>query len=113
MNTETQATQLAFRALADETRREILKQLSEQEMTIGELVEQFDMTRAAVKKHLIILEQGRLISVKKQGRERINRIEPSTFGVVFDWLAYFDHYWETRLQGLKQVVEAAEAEKKT
>ena len=106
--TNSQSTQLAFRALADQTRRDILLQLSQQEMTIGEIVEQFDITRAAVKKHLVILEQGGLISVQARGRERINSIEPESFEIVFDWLAHFDHFWDEKLQGLKQVVEARE-----
>ncbi len=57
------ATQAAFRALADPTRRAILHHLSTGDMTIGEVAANFDMTRAAVKKHLIILEEGDLVRV--------------------------------------------------
>ena len=46
------AEQLGFRALADTTRREILKLLSGKDMTIAEVADNFEMTRAAVKKHL-------------------------------------------------------------
>ena len=67
----------AFRALADPTRRDIVKLLSQRDMTIGEVSDCFAMTRAAVKKHLIVLEEGRLISVQPSGRERINRLVPS------------------------------------
>lgn len=112
LQTDSQSTQLAFRALADQTRRDILIRLSQQEMTIGELVDQFDITRAAVKKHLVILEQGGLISVQAQGRERINSIEPDTLEIVFDWLAHFDHFWNEKLQSLKKVVEASESKNK-
>ena len=55
--------QNAFRALADPTRRGILMFLSEQDMTIAEVSGHFEITRAAVKKHLTILEEGELISV--------------------------------------------------
>ena len=78
-------------------------------MTIGELVEQFDMTRAAVKKHLVILEEGQLISVQTRGRERVNFLEAENLEIVFDWLAYFDRFWDTKLTNLKNAIEATEA----
>lgn len=109
MRKDSHTTQLAFRALADPTRRDILVQLNQQEMTIGELVEQFDMTRAAVKKHLVILEEGQLISVQTRGRERVNFLEAENLEIVFDWLAYFDRFWDTKLTNLKNAIEATEA----
>lgn len=101
-------TQSAFRALADPTRRDILMFLSEQDMTIGEVCEHFDITRAAVKKHLIILEEGKMISVHPKGRERINRLEPSGLESVAEWLNYFNHFWDQRLSKLKGIVELVE-----
>lgn len=98
-------TQGAFRALSDPTRRGILMLLSEQEMTIGDVSEHFDITRAAVKKHLNILEEGALISVHVSGRERINRLEPLGLKSAFDWLNYFNQFWDEKLSALQQAVE--------
>ncbi|MHA1190318.1 MAG: ArsR/SmtB family transcription factor [Alphaproteobacteria bacterium] len=98
----------AFRALADPTRRQILMYLSEQDMTIGEVVDRFEITRPAVKKHLAILQDGQLISVHPRGRERINRLEPLGLKSVADWLNYFDRFWDTRLAALKHAVEKEE-----
>jgi DNA-binding transcriptional ArsR family regulator len=95
----------AFRALADPTRRQILMDLSTREMTIGEVVDRFDITRGAVKKHLTILEQGKLISVQVKGRTRINRLEPLGLKSVLDWLTYFDRFWDDRLNNLKNAIE--------
>lgn len=95
----------AFRALADPTRRQILAHLSSDDMTIGELVDRFDMTRAAVKKHLVILEQGQLISVRARGRERINRLEPMGLKSVSDWISYFSRFWDDRLGDLKHAID--------
>lgn len=94
-----------FRALSDPTRRDILMLLSKQNLTIGEVVTHFDITRVAVKKHLTILEQGKLISVHVQGRERINKIEPRMLKTATDWLDYFSHFWDDRLEKLQQVIE--------
>lgn len=101
-------TQLAFRALADPTRRDIVRILADEDMTIGQLTERFDMTRAAVKKHLIVLSDGGFISVEARGRERINRLEPSGMAPVLDWLRYFDRFWDNRLANLKDAIERNE-----
>tara|TARA_R110000868_G_scaffold304934_2_gene566070 strand:- start:506 stop:895 length:390 start_codon:yes stop_codon:yes gene_type:complete len=99
------AVQGAFRALADPTRREILLLLSEDDMTIGDVAKRFEITRAAVKKHLIILQEGRLISVQPRGRQRINRLEPLALKRVSDWLNYFNRFWDERLSALQQAIE--------
>lgn len=98
-------TQYAFRALADPTRRDILQLLSMTEMTIGEVSERFDMTRAAVKKHLTVLSDGGLITVEPRGRERINRINPHGLAPVLSWFELFDHFWNDRLAALKTAIE--------
>ena len=101
----------AFRALADPTRRDILLLLSEQDMTIAEVSDRFDMTRAAIKKHLTILKEGDLISVHPRGRERINQLEPIGLKSVADWLGYFNNFWDERLITLKEIVERQEKTK--
>ncbi|MFV2053106.1 ArsR/SmtB family transcription factor [Aliiroseovarius sp. YM-037] len=102
MPPETQAT---FRALADPTRRDILLMLRSQDMTIAEVADNFDMTRAAVKKHLTVLSDGGLINVRARGRERINKFNPMGMAPVLDWLSYFDAFWDDRLSDLKTAIE--------
>jgi len=97
--------QEAFRALADPTRRSILMLLSSEDMNIGDVTAKFEVTRGAIKKHLSILEEGKLISVRIAGRERINHLEAGTLQAVSDWLRYFDIYWDKRLASLKQAIE--------
>ncbi len=98
-------SQTTFRALADPTRRDILKLLTQSEMTIGDVTDRFDMTRAAVKKHLTVLSDGGLITVEARGRERINRLNPAGFAPVLSWLEYFDRFWDDRLSTLKTAIE--------
>ena len=98
----TDLTQQSFRALADPTRRDILRLLSEQDMTIADVSDRFDMTRAAVKKHLTVLSDGGLITVTPRGRERINSINPKGFAPVLSWFETFDHFWDDRLAALKR-----------
>lgn len=102
IETELQST---FRALADPTRRHILMRLGDRDMSIGELAQGFEMTRAAVKKHLTVLEQGGLISVRPNGRERINTLEPNGLKAASDWIDYFSGFWDDRLRNLKTAIE--------
>lgn len=99
------ATQTCFRALADPTRRDIVRMLAHSDMSIGQLTNRFDMTRAAVKKHLTILSDGGLISVEPRGRERINRLNPAGLAPVLSWLEYFDAFWDDKLASLKGAIE--------
>ncbi len=96
---------MGFRALADPTRRDILRLLATNDMTIAEVAENFDMTRAAVKKHLSILNEGDLISVQVVGRSRLNALNPDGLRRVFDWFSYFDAFWDDRLSTLKSEIE--------
>jgi len=97
--------QAAFRALADPTRREILVMLRQKDLTIAQVADNFDMTRAAVKKHLTVLSDGGLITVQSSGRERINIFNPNGMSPVLDWLTFFDEFWDDRLSALKNAIE--------
>lgn len=97
--------QLGFRALADPTRRSILQLLASRKMTIAEVAENFDMTRAAVKKHLSILSEGDLISVETIGRSKVNTLNPVALRHVFDWFSFFDAFWDDHLNTLKSEIE--------
>ncbi len=102
--------QAAFRALSDPTRRTILTLLDDQPMTIAQVSDRFDMTRAAVKKHLTILKEGDLIRVEPRGRERINSLNPEGMRPVRDWLSHFDRFWDDKLDTLKRTIEIGEAD---
>ncbi|HCP81649.1 MAG TPA: transcriptional regulator [Octadecabacter sp.] len=94
-----------FRALADPTRRDILLMLRGTDLTIAQVADNFDMTRAAVKKHLTVLSDGGLITVRAQGRERYNTLNPNAFAPIKDWLSFFDAFWDARLDDLKSAIE--------
>jgi DNA-binding transcriptional ArsR family regulator len=98
-------TQNGFRALADPTRRDILKRLAKGEHTIAQLTQHFDMTRAAVKKHLTVLSDGGLITTRAAGRERFNALNPDGFAPMRDWIGFFDHFWDAHLSNLKDAIE--------
>ena len=100
-----QSLQSSFRALGDPTRRQILMELCQEDMSISEVVNRFELTRTAVRKHLTILEEGNLITVTPKGKERITRINPAGIKLTADWFNYFDQFWDSALNSLKQAVE--------
>lgn len=101
--------QLAFRALADPTRRAILHRLADSPLSVAEVVQHFEISRPAIKKHLVILEDGGLITVATSGRERINSLAPDGLAVAANWLAGFDRFWTSRLDALGKASETAAA----
>lgn len=98
-------SQLAFRALADPTRREILILLRGKDLTVAEVAQKFDMTRAAVKKHLVVLSEGGFIIANKNGRNTVNSLSPTGMAPVMEWLSYFDGFWDDHLSQLKSAIE--------
>jgi DNA-binding transcriptional ArsR family regulator len=96
-----------FRALADASRRQLLDRLfARNGQTLGELCEGLDMTRQAVTKHLGILEDANLISVQRQGREKLHFINPVPInGIAERWIGKFEQPSLAALSHLKRTLE--------
>jgi DNA-binding transcriptional ArsR family regulator len=75
------------------------------DLTIAQVSENFDMTRAAIKKHLTILADAGLISTHAQGRERFNTLNPDGLGPIRDWVSQLDSFWDEKLIDLKTAIE--------
>ncbi|MDR7071680.1 ArsR/SmtB family transcription factor [Fictibacillus barbaricus] len=97
-----------FKAIADPTRREVLRLLSENERPISEIADHFDITRTAVTKHLQILTDAELIKGRKEGREKIYHLNPEPLTEVQQWLSYYEKFWSNKLSILKHIVENSE-----
>jgi DNA-binding transcriptional ArsR family regulator len=65
-----------FSSLADPTRRDILRRLINQELTISEIAKPYDLTFAAVSKHLKVLEKAQLIIKRRRGKEQMVQVSP-------------------------------------
>lgn len=93
-----------FTAIADPTRRGILISLTAEPQNVTALAEKFDMTRQAVSLHLKYLEECRVISISKAGRERFCRLEAQQLAEVAEWLTPFRRMWEGRFNQLDQLL---------
>lgn len=94
-----------FGSLADPTRRDILSQVSQRELSVGDIAKKYNLTFAAVSKHLKVLEQARLILKRKQGREQMVRISPQTLADADEFLRQYQAIWERRFDALEELLK--------
>ena len=91
-------------ALADSTRRSILLRVSEKECTINEIAEPYDMSLAAVSKHIKVLENANLIQKKKVGRSYTCRMNYAPLTEVQQLIDQYRMFWESRLDELENFI---------
>jgi DNA-binding transcriptional ArsR family regulator len=94
-----------FQAIADPTRRSLLRLLVDQEMPVTVITGHFPMTRTAVSKHLRILSDAGLVKGRKVGRETRYRLQPEPLLELKKWLAYYERFWENKMAALQRYVE--------
>ena len=92
---------ITLSALADPTRRGILARLATGEASVKELAEPYDMSLAAVSKHLKVLETAGLISRSKDAQWRPCRLEAGPMRDVAGWLETYRQFWEESLDQLE------------
>ncbi len=93
----TQHLDQVFGALADPTRRRILRQLSAGDMTVSELADPFRMSLAAVSKHLKVLEKAKLIKRRIEGRRHQIQLNAENMSRALEWLRFYEQFWNERL----------------
>jgi DNA-binding transcriptional ArsR family regulator len=94
-----------FSALSDPTRRDMLQRLASAEFTVGQLAKNYDLTFAAVSKHLKVLEKARMIIKRKKGKEQIVSIAPQPLADASEYLDWYSRLWENRLDSLADYLE--------
>ena len=101
----TQPTLDAFQVIADPSRRQMLKLLSKNSLTINMLAENFDMSRPAVSKHIKILYTAGFITIEDIGRERYCLLKKDGFDQLQEFINYFDKFWTGKLQKLELLLD--------
>lgn len=87
-------------ALADPTRRAIVKRLSRGEARVTDIAQPFSMSLNAVSKHIHILERARLVRRRRRGREHLLSLNPAPLGEAAHWIEHYRRFWEERLDRL-------------
>lgn len=89
-----------FRALADATRRDIIRRTLREAITVSNLAATYDMSFAAVQKHVSVLEGAGLVTKNRQGRERLVRGNPDTIRKAQSLLDHYEMIWRRRIDRL-------------
>jgi len=90
-----------FSALADPTRRAILRRLADGEATVNELAEPFSISLQAVSKHLKVLERAGLITRGRTAQLRPSRLEGARLREAVQWLERYRRFWEAGFDQLE------------
>ena len=97
-----------FRALADATRRDIVRRTMVADVSVSQLAEAYDMSFAAVQKHVAVLEEARLVSKEPRGRERMVRGNPDRIRQAQRLLDGFEDLWRSRIDRLDALLALPE-----
>lgn len=93
-----------FHALAISTRRDILRRTTEREHSVSALAGDYDMSFAAVQKHVAVLEEAGLIIKRAEGRERLVRANPEMIARARALLARYEELWRARVARLDDLL---------
>jgi DNA-binding transcriptional ArsR family regulator len=96
-------------ALADETRRRILRRLASGEARVTEVAEPFDISLNSVSKHIRLLERAGLVRRRVAGRDHFLALEPRPFDELTQWMHETRQFWSSRLDQLEAALRAEDA----
>ena len=96
-------------ALADETRRKILRQLASGEARVTEVAAPFDISLNSVSKHIRLLERAGLVRRRVAGRDHFLSLDPKPFDELTQWMSRTREFWTARLDNLEAALRAEDA----
>ncbi len=95
-----------YDAVADPTRRKLLRMLADvEELPLHEITVHFQMGRTAVSKHLAILKEADLVITRKVGRETRYRLNVAPLQEIQDWVSFYEGFWKQRIVKLNLLLE--------
>ena len=100
------ATSDAFNAIAEPRRREILSYLAMQERPVGDIVARVRLGQPSVSKHLRVLKEVGLVTVRRAGRQMLYRTNADAIRPLHEWTKTFERFWHHQLVRIKQRAES-------
>lgn len=99
------ATLDPFNAVAEPKRRRVLETLARGEMPVGDLVGRLGWPQPMVSKHLGVLKAVGLVTARRDGRQRLYRVNGARLKTIYDWATTFERFWSHQLLGIKERAE--------
>jgi DNA-binding transcriptional ArsR family regulator len=94
--------QAAFRALAEPRRRQILRLVRDQPLSVNEIAEHFEISQQAVSQHLQVLKEAGLVAVRREAQRRLYAVRPEGLESIEEFL---NELWPASLARLKRTIE--------
>jgi DNA-binding transcriptional ArsR family regulator len=91
-----------YEALAEPNRRRIVEMVGERERTVGEIVQALGISQPGASKHLRVLREAGLVSVRQDAQRRLYRLNPEKLAEIDAWLAPFRRFWAGKLDALTE-----------
>jgi len=101
-----------FQAIADPTRRAIIHLVAQQPLNLNAVAENFDVSRPAISKHMKILAECGLITIRQEGRERYCAARLEKLDEVTDWVEQHRKFWNAKLDALENYINRLQEKKK-
>lgn len=95
-----------FQAIADPTRRAIIHLLSQQSMNLNSVADNFEISRPAISKHIRILTECGLVTIRQKGRERYCNANLQPLNEVSAWVKQYRKFWNGRLDALEELLKS-------
>ncbi|SEW51108.1 ArsR/SmtB family transcription factor [Chitinophaga arvensicola] len=89
-----------FQAIADPTRRQIIGLLATSSLNLNAIADNFDISRPAISKHIRILTECGLVTIRQDGRERLCSADLQQLKEVAEWIAQYREFWNGKLDAL-------------
>ena len=102
-----------FNAVAEPQRRDILDLLATGERSVNQIVAALGMRQPQVSKHLRVLKEVGLVSVREAGQQRLYRLNGQSLKPIHDWVKPFEHMWNERLDRLAGYLEEMKRQEQT
>src|SRR5690606_23154896 len=94
-----------FAAIAAPVRRDMLRLMSRREVPVTEIAAAFDLSLSAASQHLAVLREANLVTVRKDGRQRLYQTDPLPLRTVAEWVDHYVPFWKERLGNLAEHLE--------
>jgi len=101
-----------FNAVAEPKRRKILEALGPAERSVNEIVELLGWPQPMVSKHLAVLKKVGLVRERREGRQRLYRINMEKLKPIHDWVTSFERYWSESFDRLDEVLKVIQEKEK-
>jgi len=101
-----------FNAVAEPKRRKILEALGPAERSVNEIVEALGWPQPMVSKHLAVLKKVGLVRERREGRQRLYRVDMKQLKPIYDWVTPFERYWSESYDRLDDVLSEIQKKEK-